>query len=471
MFKRFGTYAFNFMAVCMLCCMAAVAHAQDPPDPDPDPPPEPLGGDLSGVMIDANGVLKMQLTRDPGLRLLRQKMVQAHNALPKELRRPSKLRKISLKQLEAAVAEAKATNGGIPDEMACLAGLTRIQYVFYMPETNDIVIAGPAEGFFRDLHNRPVGMTTGRSVLELQDLVTALRTFKPGGNDNTVIGCSIDPTKEGLKRMQNFLRNIGGRAVPSQTAFIVQGLQKSLGMQKVTVMGISPKTHFAQILVEADYRMKLIGIGLERPAVKIDSYVSKANPAAVSRNAMQRWWFMPNYDSVRVSEDQTAMELVGNGVKLANANELVTNDGNRVKSGAVDRASKTFVTSFTKKYGELADATPVYAQLRNVIDMSIVAAYLQKYDYYGKANWRMSFFGDEKQFPVETQNAPMTVRTAVNAIWKRSTLMTPIGGGVRIEAKTALSSENTLSDEGGALAKTHKEIEVKPLEKGQWWWD
>ena len=41
-----------------------------------------------------------------------------------------------------------------------------------------------------------------------------------------------------------------------------------------------PKTHFAQVLVEADYRMKLIGIGLEQPPVRMVSYVDRANPAA-----------------------------------------------------------------------------------------------------------------------------------------------------------------------------------------------
>ena len=43
--------------------------------------------------------------------------------------------------------------GGQPsdDDLKALAGLTSVQYVFYYPETKDIVIAGPAEG----LRGRP----------------------------------------------------------------------------------------------------------------------------------------------------------------------------------------------------------------------------------------------------------------------------------------------------------------------------
>ena len=90
---------------------------------------------------------------------------------------------------------------------------------------------------------------------------------------------------------------------------------------------------------EADYRMKLIGIGLERPRTKIPSYVELANPRAVSQNALQRWYFVPNYDCVRMSEDEHAMELVGEGVKLIGENEFVAGDGTRVEAKAENPAA------------------------------------------------------------------------------------------------------------------------------------
>ena len=82
--------------------------------------------------------------------------------------------------------------------------------------------------------------------------------------------------------MQRFLRSIGSNADPrdaQRTQMIVEGLQSSLGLQTVRVNGVSPKTHFAAVMVEADYRMKLIGIGLEKPPVKLVSYVDRANAA------------------------------------------------------------------------------------------------------------------------------------------------------------------------------------------------
>ncbi len=430
-----------------------------------------MGGGAGGIYVDPAGVLRVHFVMDPRGQLTRQRLAEARAGVEPELARPSKLRKISLNRLEAFIADRIANGTGMTDDMKYLAGLTRLQYVFYYPETGDIVIAGPAEGYMHDLTGRVVGMHSGRSVLTLEDLVVALRAFPPTGSDTNVISVSIDPTKEGLAQMQQFLRRMGGRVLPKDTYQLVFGLQKSLGLQTVTIKGISPKTHFAHVLAEADYRMKLIGIGLEVPPVKITSYVARANPSAVSRNALQRWYFTPNYESVRVSEDQLAMEMVGEGVKLIGANELVTGIGSRIQSNVVDRASQLFVKSFTSKYAQLARKSPVFAQLRNLIDMSIAAAFIRQQDYYSQANWEMELFNNEAIFPVELLEEPKTVETAVNAIWKGKRLMTPIGGGINIQPRQAITSERLLADDDDLLDQLHETVDIRNLEVDRWWWD
>ncbi|MGW8255967.1 MAG: DUF1598 domain-containing protein, partial [Thermoguttaceae bacterium] len=350
-------------------------------------------------------------------------------------------------------------------------GLQRIHYVFYFPETKDIVIAGPAEGWFTDLSGRVRGMTTGQPVLQLQDLVVALRSYSPQGKSVQLIGCSIDPTPEGLSAMQQFLRSVGSFATPNQTSTIATGLRTSLGMHNISVNGVSPQTRFAQVMVEADYRMKLIGIGLEKPPIRLISYVDRASPGEVSRSALQRWFFTPDYQCVRVSNDKLAMELVGNGVKLVGENELVSEGGQRqANSGGFNKASQAFVTGFTRLYPQLARRSPVYAELRNLIDIAIAAAFIQQQDYYAKAGWEMPFFGDESKFAVQTYSIPKTVETVVNAVWKGRHLLTPVGGGVEIQPEKALESDKLLSDDKGKVDKLHQQIKVN-LANDQWWWD
>ncbi len=428
----------------------------------------------AGVLVDANGVLRTRVESDPTGELTKRQAASAKASLDQKLQQKSALRKISLQRLEKAVAEHTAKGYQPTEEMKFLAGLTRVTNVFFYPDSGDIVIAGPAEPWMQDLTGRTVGMNTGRSTVELQDLVVALRAFAPGGKGTQSIGCSIDATKEGLARMQQFLARIGSQAEPTAefTQTVVDGLRTSLGLQEVSIYGISPDTHFAQVLVEADYRMKLIGIGLEIPPVKIVSYVDRADPSSVARNAMQRWWFVPNYDCVRVSEDELAMELVGNGVKLLGEDEVVGADGQRRQAASQGNlASLAFVTGFTTNYERLAAKVPVYAQLRNLIDLSVAAAYIHQHDYYGRSSWKMDYFGDEKKFSVRTYPAPLKVETAVASRWKGTRLMTPVGGGVTINPREALQATRLLSDEKGKVKQLRDGIRVEGLSANQWWWD
>ncbi len=428
-------------------------------------------GNTSGVAVDADGVLRRLTIDDPTGQLAKQRLHEAQAQLDQDIARPSKLRKVSLTRLFRLVGRAIAAGHGPDEAMKHLAGLTRVRYLFFYPETKDIVLAGPAEGWGESLTGRMVGVDSGLPVIELQDLVVALRTFAPDQSDNPFVFCSIDPTQEGLARMQQFLSRIGRHIGPNDSQFIVEGLRESLGLQVITIGGIPASTHFAQVLVEADYRMKLIGIGLEQPPVGIASFVSLANPATISRNALQRWYFVPDYQRVRVTEDRLAAEFVGNGVKLVGENEVITAGGSRQQSGNQSRASMKFTQSFTKNYKALAQRAPVYAQLRNCVDLLVAAAYIRKNDLYGKADWDLGPLGDESQFAVETYNAPKQVASAVNSMWKKRRLMTPIGGGVEIRPSLALDSDKMLSDDKGDLQNAHEAIDLSTLPAGKWWWD
>jgi hypothetical protein len=368
---------------------------------------------------------------------------------------PSPLRKVSLNRLEAALK--KQTEGGMKptDDMKYLAGLTRVQYVFYYPESKDIVIAGPAEGWTADVSGRALGATTGRPVIELDDLVTAMRAFPPGGKATSQISCSIDPTKEGLQRMQDFVKDARAHAGPGDVPKIISGLKESLGPQTISIRGIPATTHFAQVLVEADYRMKLIGIGLERPPVRgFQSWIDRVNPTAVSRNALQRWFFVPNYECVRVTDD-----------------EVVAPDGTRASATTIDGASRAWTEAFTKRYADIAAVTPVYGQLRNCIDLAVAAAFIQQKDYYHKSGWTMPLFREESAYPVQTLNAPQQVDNILNAVNRGHTLMTPIGGGVEMRPRLALDPKNVLPDNEGKVGEVREKVDLKGLAADQWWWD
>ncbi|QEG42782.1 DUF1598 domain-containing protein [Roseimaritima ulvae] len=460
----FAQSALLWLVAGCFACWTTTASAQDDNANNTDNTATSFTQPVAGVEVDATGVLRVRHF-DP--RVAAARMQAARQALPADLQRPSPLRKISLNRLEAAAAAA-----GRPTEtMEALAGLTRIEYVFFYPESGDVVIAGPAEPFVKDAAGRVRGANTGRPVILLEDMVTALRAYSPGTRPTKVISVSIDPTEEGLKRLQQVLRTVGHGLRPNDAARLAATLKNNLGLQNVTIQGVPTSTHFAQVLVEADYRMKLIGIGLEQLPIRMASYVQRANPSQVASNAMERWYFEPNYAGVKTSPDGLAMQLSQHGVKLVGANERVGAGGKRVAGGRGNRASQAFCEDFTKNYDKISQVAPVYAQMRNLIDAAIAAAYIQDQDFYGQANWNMDFFGDETQYAVERHESPVQVETAVNAVWKGSTLMTPLGGGVNVQPRSALKSDVKQVDASGDTESSRRAGVPQNLQDGQWWWD
>lgn len=427
-----------------------------------------------GVAIDAQGVLAVKTFEDPTGQLAAARREAAKAQLPKNLQARSPLRKVSLVRLEAAVQAQLAAGKKLDEPTRCLAGLQRLQYVFFLPETKDIVIAGPAEGFVADAAGRMVGLNSGRPVIELEDLVAALRAYARGQPAEGFVGCTIDPAPEAMVRLQKFQRTVPQSVAEAQRAAvgqqIVEGMRDALGLAPIRVFGLPPDSHLAQVLIEADYRMKLIGLGLETPPVRFNSYFQLLGGANIRTSALQRWWFTPNYECVKVSADRLAMELVGEGVQLLAESKLIGADG-RLKSGAPgNKASETFTEAFTRKYAELAQRSPVYAQLRNAVDLLVAAAFLRQQGYAARAAWKMAVFGDEAVLPLRTHPMPRQAPAAVNACWRGSRFLAVAGGGVSIRPEEALTAQHLLSDKEGKVAKLRSQVGATPPAE-RWWWD
>lgn len=432
-----------------------------------------FGGQAAGVELQADGTLRLKIFEPANGALRKQWEAMAKGKVPRDLAEASPKRMVSLRDLEQAIADSLKNKKPLPNEVRYLAGLTRVENVFFFPETNDIAIAGPAEPFAEDPSGWMVGINSGRPILELQDLIVALRGYPPRqSNGASIIRCSIDPTKEGLVRLQQFFRTPEAmRMVEShEDQMLAEGARQSLGMQNVTIEGVSDRTHFAQVLLEADYRMKLIGIGLENPRVKIPTIVSAGNLGGGSANALERWWFEPNYQCVRVTEDQLAMQLEGQGVKLVTESEHVGARGDRAKATKKNGASEKFAAAFTKNYDAISAKNPCFAQLRNVIDLSIAAAFIQEQDFYGRSGWSAELLMDEDRVSVETQVSPKQVESAANAIRTGNRVTTPIGGGVIVQPRNALTKDNLLKDEKGSVAAAHEKAS-DASQKQHWWWD
>ncbi|UUO08950.1 DUF1598 domain-containing protein [Blastopirellula sp. J2-11] len=417
---------------------------------------------VGGISIDAQGVVG--LASVDSQRMLRAEMVKALEKAPGELNAPTEMRKVSLRGLNAAIKDAQANNLGVlPDEVKYLAGLQRIEYVFVYPEENDIVLAGPGEGWTVDDHGTVVGVTTGRPVLLLEDLVVALQSVDNARNGG--ITCSIDPTQQGRINFQQYMSNV--KRASQMSPALVQGIERAMGMQDVTVQGVPQTSHFARVLVGADYRMKRIAMGHDKAPVRgLKSFVETASVAVLNANAAPRWWLACNYEPLAKSEDGLAWQLRGPGVKAMTEDEIITADGKVQQTGKEGLAAKAWADKMTANYEELSGEDKIFGELRNIMDMCVVAALISKENMLKKANLDLPMLGDATNSMTQSEYyAPKNVPSIVSAGKKGRNWVITVSGGVDIDSWTVASNSEAVP--------TMQPLREQNAKSGDatWWWN
>jgi len=429
-----------------------------------------------GVYCDPAGTLKRRLTVDPKLRMAELQRA-AQPAAPGGAKQQNALRKISLARLEAAVQRALAEGRPISEEQQLLAGLERIQYVFISPDKRDVVIAGPAAGWHTDLEGRVVGDRSQTPVLRLDDLVVVMRHML--SKDNATFGCSITPTKERLAATQEFLAASTQKPLKPGNApreAWLKGLREQLGQQRIDIYGLDPQTRAARVLVEADYRMKLVGIGLEPSVLGVTNYLdSLVVPPGQAPPPLDvlRWWFAMNYDALAVSPDGMIFELRGQGVQVLSENELLDLQGERQHTGQSSDGNLAFTQSFTKHFGELCKKYPVYADLRNLFDLAMVGAIVRMEKLPERIEWHLTCFGPEGNYHPQQDFAPRWVDSVMNhRIVNKTQILVGVSGGVSANPWKFAQPETRQVDEQGKLTRLRNYHGGKaPLEAERWWWD
>lgn len=434
----------------------------------------------SGVRVDAEGVLR-RIEKQTSTRLTA--VVLAERARPRDaesadlpsVRRKSPLRKISLPRLERAIQLTRAAGKSPSEEMRLLAGLEKIRYVLVYPETGDLVLAGPAGDWKLSSEGRFVSADSGRPVLQLDDWLVISRFLM--NRKPTTFGCSITPTQEGLARTRAFAEESGKTPLkPENRDRWLARLRDHLGRQTIEVFGLDPRTRVAQVLVEADYRMKLVGMGLEDGTVGVTSYLDSieiARGQAPPAMDVLRWWFTMNYDALVSTPDHNGFELKGQGVRVQCENEMVSDRGERVHTGKASELNQAFAQSFTEHFARLAQKYPVYADMQNLFDLALVAALVKSEDLSERVGWHALCFSDESALPVALGIAPRQVDTVMNhRVINDRYVIVGVSGGVRVDPWPLVASRAMKTDSYGKLKAEH--ATAKPpgdLETEHWWWD
>ncbi len=332
-----------------------------------------FGRAVGGVHIDAEGVLRSVTSEDSSEALAhtRESLLGASG----ELAQPVDQRLISLKAIRDLVERSRTTGEAIPEEAAFLGGLTRVENIYVYPERNDIVLSGPAEPWQAGPNGTVVGIKSGKPIVHLDDLLSAFKVVEAART--TGVSVSIEPTQEGSKRLNQLLSNVRLNGPQVNWQSLELAMRNAFGPQQVKLEGVTENSHMARVILAADYKMKLYGMNLEQAPVKgLPSYLEMVRHST-SRNLQSRWWMACDYTSIQHSQDQLAWRLTGRGIKTMTEEEHIAADGSYKKKGKADPIAQKWADLFTSKLDELSLVEPVFGELRNIMDLCVVAAIIE----------------------------------------------------------------------------------------------
>ena len=412
---------------------------------------------VGGVDVDPNGILNEQPTQLSDD--LARQLADALNGTSADLKRAG-LRMISLRGLEAALAQAAQSGKPLPAEVQYMAGLQRIEYVILSPETKDIILAGPGESFVADEQGNIVGEKSRMPVIHLQDFLVAMRNVNNARSGNGIT-VSIDPTEQGIKRYSKVIARARGfsRQLAAQ-------LEEAMGPNQVTLTGVPTDSRYARILVSADYKMKRLSMGLENAPDYLPSLLAMAQQRdAQFRKMAPRFWMECSYQPIGVSEDGHVWQLRGQGVKAMTEESYFDRDGSRHQKGKANKLAQAWADQMNQNFDRLSRDEPVFRELRNLMDLTVVAALIERDAMADQVDLDLSAIKGSEMVSVPTYAVPREVPARCSFVKLSRSWLVTASGGVDVNAF-------------GVLDKTEPQPKLNEIAKlasqrtaDRWWWN
>ncbi len=415
---------------------------------------------FGGIIIDGEGVLGTTRSKKVSKTALKKLQEEfSKQQLDASVIEESEARTLSLKQLDAAVKEVLDSGEKIPASLRYLAGLQRIDYIVLDRNNEDVYIVGPAEGFAPGPTGQLVGVSSGRPPMQLDDLVVAIRSTLGGQSE---MGVSIDPTDENMANLQNYIRRNSNAVTTSVAQRRYQTMGKVLGNQVISIWGVPEDSHFALALAEADLRMKRIALGTEPSGVRgVQSHLSLLIPQG---NSLQRWWFVPDYETLGTNESRTVFEIKGKRAQLMAQEEIAGPNGQRNDAAFTRKTTEKFALLFTEKFDELANANTAFAKLQGLYDLSLVAAIVRSERPFGNDSPNISTLLNDERLPLESYPVPKFVKSSSTYRKSSRGMLLGLIGGVTIRMNHVINNTE--------VQPRLYEDRFQPGEKtDNWWWN
>lgn len=209
-------------------------------------------------------------------------------------------------------------------------------------------------------------------LLRLDEFAVAYRNVKQSDQRPA---CTINPRPEMLAKLLPISTRIAqARNLRTVESLLREFEQIARSDQDVVVFGVDAETHFANVMVDADYHLKSVSNGSDEikgvtsltdiVLAKVKKQITQKGAVAMPLKSYNRFWFNPG--AVRYRENEDTFILTKCPVTLRTEEEAVTVQGERTGLGKADPCAKEFADAFTKNYRRIAESDERYRELDNL---------------------------------------------------------------------------------------------------------
>ena len=241
-----------------------------------------------------------------------------------------------------------------------------------------------------------------------------------------------------------------------------------MGQHKISLTGVPEDSRFSQVLVAADYKMKRLSMGLEKaPIDGLPSFIEMAAAKnAKSMKAAPRFWMECNYEPVAKTTDGSVWQIRGQGVKTLTQESHFDKDGNRKTTEKQNIFAAQWAELMTQKFDELSAAEPAFRELRNVMDLSVIAAIIKGEQLSEKVGLELpAILGLTDVVTTPSWTVPKSVPTQCSFVKLSRSWLVSASGGVQLDSWAVASNTETVVE----LAS----VGSRAIERSsdRWWWN
>ena len=151
-------------------------------------------------------------------------------------------------------------------------------------------------------------------------------------------------------------------------------------------------------------------------------------------------------------------------MKTLTEDSKFNSDGKRNTTGKQNQFAAKWAQRMTEKFEELAQAEPCFRELRNAMDLSVVAAIIARENLTEKAGLSLPSILGAESIELPSWNVPKTVPAQCSFVRASNSWLVSVSGGVQLDPWGVAQREEVVPQVNQLAANATPTSD-------RWWWN